>query len=70
MPSEGFQFKGVLVAEVELFLVFYMDSHQSNSLDSFFFESYLNSIEKGRLVVTDGVKNLGFGLPVMLIKLG
>ena len=49
---------------------FFMDSHQSNSLDSFFFESYLNSIEKGRLVVTDGVKNLGFGLPVMLIKLG
>jgi hypothetical protein len=70
MSSEGFQLEGVLVSEVELFLVFFMDYHQGNSFYVFFLESKLNSIKKGNLVCIDRVVNFIFCLPVILIKFG
>lgn len=38
LPSERFQLKGVLISEVKFFLVFFMNDHQRDSPDAFFFQ--------------------------------
>lgn len=45
MSSQGFQLEGILVTEVELLLVFFMNNHQGDAFDVFLVESQLDSIE-------------------------
>jgi hypothetical protein len=69
LPSQCFQFKGILISKVEFLLVFFMNYHQRDSLDAFFFQGSFNGIEKHNLIVAFGIVDLRVFAPVVLVEI-
>jgi hypothetical protein len=49
--------------------MFFMNYHQRNSLDAFFFQGSFNGIEKHNLIVAFGVVDLYLFAPVILVEI-
>lgn len=57
-PSQGLKLETVLIAKVELLLMFLMNYHENNSLNFLCGEGGLDGIEQSDLIFVSGVVNL------------